>query len=429
MTDALIEVTLSKNLSLQHQGTYLSLPFDVPEHAEEVSVQLNVVGSGENVVDLGLEDPYGVRGWSGGARTSVFVREDRATPGYTVGPLAPGKWSVILNAYRICPDGCTVNVYIRIQKEANRWCKGDLHLHSHHSDGVYSISEVAAHVKEAGLEFMALTDHNTFSQNDSYPTVEDLVIIPAVELTTNRGHSNFYGVKKPFSDFRCQTVEDVQRVMREGEANGALISVNHPHCDICGWDWGLEHFAFQFVEIWNGVWGEANQRTLNWWQEQLCRGKRIIAIGGSDKHGPHESIRYGVPTTWILAKSHSPRGILEGMREGKVCVSAHPGELFVDINIDQTRMGGTHYADQQDETLDLCCTVSQFAEGLLKIISSEGIWKEVVLEARHSELHFEVDARKPFYRVEIWDKDQKRPSPLAISNPIFIKTRQSSLFE
>lgn len=424
MTDDVVDFTLTKELSTLDQGEYVTLPFDVPERVEEVGIQLNVNGSGENVIDLGLEDPHGVRGWSGGARKSAFVREDRATPGYTVGPLSSGRWGVILNAYQVSRGGCSVEVQVTLNLEKHRWFKGDLHMHSNHSDGAYSLSEVITHVKETGLEFMALTDHNTFSQNDAYPMTEDLAIIPAVELTTNRGHSNFYGVKRPFTDFRCQTVEDVQRVIKEGEANGALISVNHPHCDYCWWDWGLDHFDFQFVEIWNGVWSKANQRSLDWWHNQLCKGKRIVAIGGSDKHGQDEWIRYGGPTTWVLAKSHSPRGILEGIRKGHVCVSAHPDEAFIDLKLNQVGMGGTLYTQCDLEEVELTCTVHETAEGIVKIISKQGTVKVFEVDMGKSVFNLTVNARTPFYRAELWgtDRQLKQIAPLAISNAVFIKS-------
>ncbi|MCI8596031.1 MAG: PHP domain-containing protein [Clostridia bacterium] len=44
--------------------------------------------------------------------------------------------------------------------------RGDLHIHSHYSDGLYSPTEVLRRAKEAGCEVVSLTDHDTFDGVD-----------------------------------------------------------------------------------------------------------------------------------------------------------------------------------------------------------------------------------------------------------------------
>ncbi|GAJ18037.1 unnamed protein product, partial [marine sediment metagenome] len=43
------------------------------------------------------------------------------------------------------------------------WYKGELHVHSYHSDGKNSVEEIVEAAKEEKLDFIALTDHNTIS--------------------------------------------------------------------------------------------------------------------------------------------------------------------------------------------------------------------------------------------------------------------------
>ncbi|UOK57864.1 hypothetical protein MGI18_26790 [Bacillus sp. OVS6] len=86
------KVTLSKWIEHSQQGEYITLPFSVPDDIEEIKVELSFSHADENIIDLGLEDPNGFKGWSGGARKDIFVREDRATPGYTLGELPAGEW-------------------------------------------------------------------------------------------------------------------------------------------------------------------------------------------------------------------------------------------------------------------------------------------------------------------------------------------------
>lgn len=417
-----VTITLFKSIPEDKQGQYITLPFDVPETIEEITVHLKVENEAVNTIDLGLEDPSGMRGWSGGARRKIFVREDRATPGYLIEEITPGKWGVVLNAYEIT-GVCNVEVNVEMQPKVARWIKGDLHMHSNHSDSPYSLSEVITNAKEAGLEYIALTDHNTFSQNYAYEPQEELVIIPAVELTTNRGHSNFYGVNQPFRDFRCQTVDDVKRVIAEGKESGALISVNHPFCNHCWWDWGLEEFEFHFVEIWNGPWHERNLRALNWWQSQLVQGKRIIAIGGSDKHGPDEWINYGGPTTFIKASAHNPKGILSALKLGKATISSSPDGPLIDLSINDYQMGDTVALSKELNDHNLHVSIRNFQGGTIKVYSSSGLINESTLGEGDHQLTYQIDKNNSFYRVELWSEDTQLQyyTPQAISNPIFIK--------
>ncbi|MGG4491291.1 CehA/McbA family metallohydrolase [Metabacillus idriensis] len=408
------QIPLSKVIHHRQQGEYITLPFSVPDDIEEIKVELSFSQPDKNIIDLGLEDSNGFKGWSGGARKDIFVREDRATPGYTLGELPSGEWGVILNAYRV-PESCEVDVQVTLLTSEMRWFKGDLHLHSDHSDGAFTVAEVIENARHADLDFAALTDHNTFSQNDQYPLVEDLAVIPGVELTTNRGHCNFYGVKKPFSDFRCATKEDVQDKMDEGTANGAVVSINHPHCSFCSWEWGLEHFDVKIAEIWNGPWSSQNQAALTWWDLQLQQGKRIVAIGGSDTHRLHETIKYGTPTTWIYSDMHTPRKLLASLTAGQVCIAGRPHAPWIQLQAEEALMGGALKRKHDREMIKI--VIPESAEGHLKIITERGTVSEVHKGPEAFSKDFEIAGSSLYVRAELWDEETD--TPIVISNPIY----------
>jgi len=63
----------------------------------------------------------------------------------------------------------------------------DLHTHSHHSDGELSPSDLVAAASMAGVQFLALTDHDTVSGiAEAQRAAQDLSmrIIPGVEIST-----------------------------------------------------------------------------------------------------------------------------------------------------------------------------------------------------------------------------------------------------
>ncbi len=59
-----------------------------------------------------------------------------------------------------------------------------------------------------GLDFIAVTDHNTISQYDALrelqPYFDQLLFIPGREVTTFQGHANVFGITR-FVDYRIGT--------------------------------------------------------------------------------------------------------------------------------------------------------------------------------------------------------------------------------
>ena len=70
--------------------------------------------------------------------------------------------------------------------------RADLHLHSNHSDGIYSPEQLVKMARDIGLGGIALTDHDTVEGNSElsiHCKKNDLVCISGVEISTEyRGH-------------------------------------------------------------------------------------------------------------------------------------------------------------------------------------------------------------------------------------------------
>lgn len=123
-------------------------PFMVPAGVTTLAVRFDYDGKAERtVIDLGIDDPHGFRGWSGGNKTYFEVGRLQATPSYLPGPLDPGRWHLVLSVPNIRPDsvaryraevwflgigeGARVPTVLRSQPG---WYRGDLHMHTGHSD-------------------------------------------------------------------------------------------------------------------------------------------------------------------------------------------------------------------------------------------------------------------------------------------------------
>lgn len=417
--------TFKRYIEHSEQSTYIEVPFQMPEQVEEIHVRYQVeTYSRESaaVIDLGVRDSVRVRGWSGGARQEFNIAQSQATPGYLPGALAPGEWAVLHNAYKVPEEGCTVTIDIEFMHKTPRWLKGDLHTHSVHSDGAYTLEENAAIMESLGCDFIAMTDHNTSSQNLAYPRETSVLMIPGTEFTTNFGHSNFLGAMSPMDDFRVTEMSDVHEKFRIARERGAKIVLNHTHCDHCPWEWDFE-VDHDGVEVWNGPWDERNRRALSWWQEQLVKGKRLVAVGGSDVHRPGPYVKHATPCVWVWSEEKTVERVLDGIVQGHVVITHAPDGPFANLQCGEFGIGDEVPFDQADQ--DVVVQLDGLRAGdLVRLYSERGFEEEIAAETDGERtLRFDAKERR-FLRAEIWRYFQQveRTMMAALTNPIYFNT-------
>lgn len=324
---------------------YRYVSFDLPSGTEGVEVTLEYDRSSA-VIDLGIFDPNGgFRGYSGGVRDRFRIGLRHATPGYLPGPLRAGEWRVLLGLYRIPDEGVDWEMTIdvgsvtlptaaeppplepgpqrrRLPASAGRsWLRGDLHSHTVHSDGRLTIDELASRARLAGLDFLAVTDHNTVSHHPhlaSSGARYGVELIPGQEVTTHRGHANCLG-PSGWVDFRAPA----DRWLDQARAQRALFSINHPVDPAYGWHLELTGPP-HLVEIWHGTWDRHSSEPIDWWQR--AGG---VPVGGSDFHSPLQGDRLAFPTTLV---DTGEEGILAALAEGRVALAADPeGSVLVRV--------------------------------------------------------------------------------------------------
>jgi hypothetical protein len=429
------ELRFARRFAASEARSYARIPFEVPDGVERIEVEYSYPrretedrpegrSSVEaNIVDLGLFDEKGeLRGWSGSERGSAFVSGCAATPGYRAGPIGRGAWAVALGLYKIRAE-VEVLVALRIVAKEPVVLKGDLHLHTANSDGAYSTRDVIRQSRAAGLDLIALTDHNNTAQNEEIGRPEGIVVLPGMEYTNCRGHANFFF--RGSGDFRgdclSNTREEMAATLAAARRAGALVSLNHPHCDNCPWEFGFEGFPYDMVELWNGPMKAAELRTIAWWQGELARGRRLPGIGGSDLHR-HEPFRaYGCPTTFVAAASRERGDVLAAMAAGRSSIAASPEGPRLDLTVGDAGLGGeAAYAPG----LEGRATVLGARRGdLLRVIDRTG-------EAREWRSPFDGEfvasfPARPgdrFYRAELWREVPLLPGPalVALTNPVYL---------
>ncbi len=384
------DIVLNGAISGAENHTYREVPFRVPAGLTRVTIDFSYTGRDQHTaIDLAVFDSERFRGWGGGKQGPVTLSETYATPSYLPGPIRPGTWKLLLGVPNIrsaVRSNFTAKIYFL--KEADRpaistfsgaplragpgWYRGDLHLHTAHSDGscvsqngrtvpcpvFMTIAAAAAR----HLDFVAMTDHNTTSHYEALeelqPYFDRLLIIPGREITMFQGHANVFGTTE-FIDFRVgsASVPTMNAVLAQVRRLHALISINHPNepsaeiCMGCGWTASNADFSrIQAVEAVNDGNAEGPIAGIPFWQAKLNQGFHLTGIGGSDTHFPDDKSKplngVGYPTTVVYAASLSEGAILDGIRAGCVFIdvegSADRLLEFVATSAGNTvSMGGT----------------------------------------------------------------------------------------
>jgi PHP domain len=321
------------------------LPVEIPAGSCGLRVQLDYDRSAA-VLDLGCLGSAAFRGWSGGARREFVITPAAATPGYLAGELEPGTWQVVIGLYRVAASGVRYTVTAEVSggpgrlvpalppeavpplhdrpaprqlpaTDGHRWLAGDLHTHTVHSDGGMTVPELARFAAGRGLDYLAVTDHNTVSHHPELPAASaahGITLIPGQEVTTETGHANALG-SIGWVDFRVPPDAWLEAVERDG----GLLAVNHPIGGNVSWAAPMKRRP-PLLEVWHWSWLDTRWTTpLGWW---LAWDPDAIPVGGSDWHKPGSDSLPGAPTTWVAAEALDPEAILAAIGAGRTAISA-----------------------------------------------------------------------------------------------------------
>ncbi|MCH7699157.1 MAG: CehA/McbA family metallohydrolase [Chloroflexi bacterium] len=433
---------------------------------EELRKSVPYGAGGQNVVDVGIFDQRGhdeltggFRGWSGGSRTGFYISHRDATPGYIRGPLAPGEWSVVLGCPTLRGERARYWVDIDIDVDPNagasdvqlfapvqvksharngerRWYKGDFHSHTVHSDGYNSIDEYVVEAGRVGLDFLAITDHNTTSHFEEIAMrTDDLLLVPGEEVTTAWGHANVWGLGA-WVDFRCTDDAGMQRVLDFVHERGGLFSPNHPKPGY-PWEFGGVQ-GYRVAEAWQGPWRLGNEESRDFWERRLRNGERVTAVGGSDCHSiaPARIIHpwtLGNPCTWVNVQGElDEAGVLDAVRAGHAFVSEDPTGPFLEFTAEcngATYMMGDAIEAPQGSDVLFKLGYRGPVEKKLRLIRDGEPWQEVVAEKEEQTFEFEARLDEPGYvRTEaagFRGRPERGEVVHALTNPIYLRPEQS----
>lgn len=215
-----------------------------------------------------------------------------------------------------------------------KWYPCELHCHTVHSDGDFTVEGLIASAKERGLKGICLTDHNTYSGREEAAKEKDLVILQGIEWTTYFGHMLVLGADR-FVEWRDAVPGNIDEKMKQVHAAGGLVGIAHPFqlgtpiCTGGRWDFRVQDFSLvNYMEIWSEgepLMNTANRSARKMWHEKLSEGFRIAPSMGRDWHRAERNIRKGA-CTYLLCEGESltSEGMKDAIERGRTSVSAGP---------------------------------------------------------------------------------------------------------
>ena len=450
-----------------HRDRHQHLHFDieVPERTVELMVRFrwdpHDMGS-EHLANAASLYLFGPAGFRGAVRRSdddgwTVIGESSATPGCLAGSIPAGPWVLNIETGLILNDGAeTGHLTWHLEASARlgepaatasapatsvaarrpsaggaRWYRGDLHSHTVHSDGHVTVADRVRGAVERGLEFLAITDHNTISHHrevDAWP--DGIIPIRGSEVTTFHGHINVFGLATHIDWRADHRGGGAEGITEQAHRQDAIASINHPSsfgdpwCVGCHWDFArVDYSTFDAMEVWNGGWADVethNEGNIALWTDLLDAGLRLTAIAGTDSHGPRDDDDATLGFTWIYATEPTEAAILDGIRQHRVIVmrDARTTPPAVQARCGSTEAGvGESLVCKKDEELAVHISMPELAGG-----NAEFTWNAARMATRAigQGTTFTMPANAGYLRVRVYTADGRT---VAITNPVYVQTR------
>jgi hypothetical protein len=247
---------------------------------------------------------------------------------------------------------------------ALRWYRGNLHTHTINSDGDSPPYEVMTWYKRHGYQFLALTDHNTFTDPalfDTNPT-DNFLLLGGEEITNAKTvHVNAIGINRVIP---AQSGADVTELLQASidavRAQGGVPLINHPN-----YVWaftaaemlplkrtGLLEIASGHPAV-NHSGGGAAPSTEQMWDQLLSAGVHIFGVAVDDAHNFREEFlreRASPGRAWIVARAPAltREHLLAALNEGHFYASTgvtlkdvRAGADGLTVEIDQAAATGS----------------------------------------------------------------------------------------
>ena len=230
-----------------------------------------------------------------------------------------------------------------------RFWRGNLHTHSNRSDGALTPEQVVEAYKQAGYDFLNLSDH--FIERYNYPITDTrafrsnsfttLIGAELHAMSTQVGELwHVLAVGLPLDFPSLQQGETGPQLAERARAAGAFVAIAHPAWSQLTEADGRALTAAHAVEIYNhGCAVETDRGDGFYLLDKLCNeGKRLTAIATDDAHFRHGEMDAFGGFVEVKAESLDPEALLAALKAGEFYASQGPRIFDLDVSRAEVRV-------------------------------------------------------------------------------------------
>jgi hypothetical protein len=347
----------------------------------------------------------------------------------------------------------------------------NLHMHTLYSDGTGYHAELGKTALKADLDVILVTDHNVYVHDmDSYHSDANrkLLLLVGEEIhdrtrKPQKNHLLVFGAGRELTQY----AQNPQQLIDQVNAADGICFLAHPvesaldsfhEPDISWVDWSVS--GYTGLELWNGfsefkTVSKSKLHALYYaffpaqlahhpptlavtkWDELTHRGKRVVAIGGSDAHEMHVSLgpiqhrlypyrfHFKAINTHILTPSSLTGNLAEDRR--MVLTALRRGNCFIGYDLPAPTRGFRFTCHALDQTLQMGDEM-EFINGVTFQIRLPDECEcnlicdgEVIKHWKKQSVCVFLASKPGVYRVECYVHFKGKRRAWIFSNPIYLR--------
>lgn len=362
--------------------------------------------------------------------------------GKTSFELAPGKYQLKVSYGE---NFLAASAYIDVMVQANKsvvvksgieiktypaaqgWYTGDLHHHADVLEGSTSPEYVVRSQLAAGLDLTFLSDHDSSKNHQlmqSLSAKRGRIFIPSMEISASWGHFNAFPIEINASLSVDPGVDDIHMILEDARKMGAIaVASNHPYIPY-GYLNSLEkgtapggfNPTIDLLEINSEV---DNKKVIAKARALWSEGLPYYYTAGSDTHDVwNETTGHNRMFVYTGSKP-TAKSFTQAMKNGRSYVSFGPVIYPQNVMFGDTLKLA---ADQKQHITFELLSVNGLKS--VKLMSSKGIEKEIMLAGEKQTINFDVPHRNGWLALVVEDSNSNK----AYSNPVWLKTLTKEQF-
>lgn len=314
-----------------------------------------------------------------------------------------------------------------------KWYPCELHCHTLHSDGSFTVDELLSAAKSRQLSGICLTDHNTTSGWEETDRQDEIAVLKGIEYTTYHGHMLCLGTDKIIDFTHISNIDCTIKFFRD---NGGLIGIAHPYqlgtpiCTGGHWDYKITKWEnVSYVEVFSEgcpYLNTPNKKARALWHSLLDRGYRIAPSMGRDWHRLNGNVNLAA-CTYLYCDEGKLTGdkMKKALEEGRTIITTGP--YFTFETADGFTVGDEISAGENTLKIILdTARQKEIAPGQsfcfkeIRLISKGGDAVKVISAAEKNMTLNLVSGQ--WYSLELWgDIDEKTDTLLAFTGAMYVK--------